>query len=680
MRHFYDENVKLLSKKEYELKYCVTLIPTYQAAKLLKMNAHNLLSLVKLGSVERSLYLEFDSDIRMTRDDNQRGNFRNTKYMFIAEEIIKFNQNYRSLPQVAEHLNVNYALLTEMLKIEFKDKDYGSLKIGRRYNLERISNIVERFDSFKLGYSDSKRLYSSDFISEENATLLKKFISHSMSNTPAIIVGEVHMSRSSFSSDQVAKRHKKRLEVLLFKISWKRSVGEKILFRSFGYVDISKEDIERHNPDAFKWNTFNINDIQALSDVPSTLNEELGILKKFLCYCLMKEEERISNGVLYSKWSREQEDEETRIFNHVRANILKAFNQVPKYINDKFDDEDSKSVFLTREKYALYFTEVFRILGLKQALKIAFGFILGLRRSELTLVAVEDFWIDESGYLKTDENGYGKLFLPAPKSKGCYSPSHKVFGSLVPPYLVSLINLYLRDVLYSAHPFETHKNVKNKTFIGKNGIKKEYKNGHGFLFRPFNCGPQKGYTRESIVSFIKEFRKELYFLNEHEKNNLTFHDGRHSLNNWIEKATYSPSKLYQSRSEAADLQMRHKRKKKAKGDVGDQAYLEMFSFDEYLQVIDQSINFPMDLTKLNEWGELRGYHVEKIINSKRDLITEDLKTNLLIVNREETKDSIERLKMLLKQSVNRPSDISMKEWLVSRKNHELELKKLEGLL
>lgn len=681
MSHLIDENVQLLTKKNYEIKHSVKLISIHHAAKELKMKGDTLIKLINSGAFDRSMYLEYGRDIKRNLDEGSAGNFTKTKFVLILGKVTQFKNEYKSLPEIASSIGLSYAHLSYFLKLEFIDGNFETIKIGTRYNFEKVREIAARFNSTKIGYCSSKRrLYSGDFMNKEFETLLNLFIDHTMSNTPAIIVGEVHMSRSSFSSEKVAIAIKKRLEVLLFKITWKRSVGRKILFKGFGFVDITDDELDMYNPELFKWQSFNIKDIQALSDVPSTLSEELGILKKFLTFCLMREEGRISDGVLNENWNREKEDEEFRKFNHIKSNILRAFNQVPKYTNDKFDDEDTKSVFLTREKYVNYFTTVYKTLGLKQALKIACGFILGLRRGELIEVAVEDFWIDENGYLKMDENQYGKLFLPAVKSKGCYSPSHRVFGTLIPPYLVRLINLYLREELYTAHPFETHKKIRNKTFIGKNGMKKVYENGHGYLFRPHNCGPERGYTRESIAVFISKIRTQIDFLNEHEKKYLSFHDGRHALNNWIEKSNYSPAKLYQSRSEAADLQMRHKRKKKAKGDVGDQAYLDKFSFEVYLEIIDQSINFPMDWDKLFNWEKIHGYLEGSVNQIKKESIQKENVSQPVLFNRSELEGQINLLKNQLQESVNRPANLSITEWLKTRTHYEFELKKVEELL
>jgi hypothetical protein len=96
------------------------------------------------------------------------------------------------------------------------------------------------------------------------------------------------------------------------------------------------------------------------------------------------------------------------------------------------------------------------------------GYFASLRPSEVLRLEVNDFLLNEHGFLDTDINGYGRLFLPASKSKQARFPSpiwegtESERGTLIVPALVQQINLYLEKLLYD-----------NQKETGK-----------GYLFRP----------------------------------------------------------------------------------------------------------------------------------------------------------------------------------------------------
>ena len=120
---------------------------------------------------------------------------------------------------------------------------------------------------------------------------------------------------------------------------------------------------------------------------------------------------------------------------------------------------------------------VFTRFGLEKALTLAFWTELGLRREESAVVAVEDFWIDNNGYLMQDECGFGKCYFPEAKSKATGADDIPL---LVLPSLVIDINHYLKQ-MYSICPFVNHTKFAGKQFVG-NTVTKTYEEGHGFFF------------------------------------------------------------------------------------------------------------------------------------------------------------------------------------------------------
>ncbi|WP_066385794.1 hypothetical protein [Neobacillus mesonae] len=491
------------------------------------------------------------------------------------------------------------------------------------------------------------------------------------------------LKKDGFKNDKAAKRACEEIKKSLVKIIAARSG---ISIKSFR--ELNEEKLKSYNPSSFSLDSFGIEDLQALAYGISNdtfQSHYYSPLVPFMQFFLMEEEKKYKGKIKDGNFDFYTKMEETEKFNELRTSILTSLNQVN--VKRSQNDNDELKVFLTKEEYCQVFNRVYEASkqGLQRSVLLEIDFKLGLRRSEISLLAVEDFWIDENGFLNTDDEGYGRLHFPKEKSKGFYSPSPS-FGNLVPPKVVELINLYLKNVLYPKCPFSEHAKYAGKTFIGNNS-KKVYKDSHGFLFRKegYFYNPDSNLTPASIGTYFRNIRDLLTFLPKEKREVFSTHDGRHTLNEWIETSIVIP-KLNEKRDWAADLQMRHSAKST---DVGKKHYRMKLDEETYKTIIDASINFPYDLRELEKWEIDLGYKsadekriddnglikiptAKQFIPVKRVALTADEKEKLRIRSNE--------LEELLNSTCQKPVNWSAHEWLMKRNGWLKEKEEIDSKL
>lgn len=383
-------------------------------------------------------------------------------------------------------------------------------------------------------------------------------------------------------------------------------------------------------------------------------------------------------------------------YNKMKRRILSTLSSAPS-VKINMQERRARRVFCTPEQITRLNIRVFNRFGLEKSLILAFWMELGLRREESSIIAVEDFWIDDNGYLKQDEFGYGECFFPEAKSKATGADE---FPLLVIPSLVLKINQYLK-LMYSVCPFGSHMQFAGKKFVG-NKVTKIYEDGHGFFFRKINSNPDSHFTVVGIQTFFKTFTKEdpLEFLTAKQRKHLSSHDGRHTLNELVETARVKDINLIDYKKPTADLQMRH-----APGnDVGTISYRQITDRNIFREIFECSMNFPKeDLEQLRLWEIDRGYRKPhdtlvtlesgKIIDVRDRIKNEQVEVDTAEVKKESPSKSDlinmdELLKtyqlkskeidqILNKKLASRPRDWSGNQWLDEREKLEKEKMQLQ---
>lgn len=660
-------NLTLPTKEQIEWEQEVTLCTSSEAEKIIGVKRSSLKKIVESGELSTDFYYIVDYNIQ--KYSIKQG--RRSKYLFIEDKLRQVVKEYKDISWISKQYGIPHSKVCKVIK----NNNDELKKVGQRYHVESVLRMIK----LKGGRS-LPRSYSSDYLSVATKAFIKNYIDHVSSNSSNITVNEIVISKSSFSNKEIALKHQRELENIIFQLILARN-GHLFKFGDFGQIDI-KEDLLETIDFTFDFDIFDSRDLKNLEKLvaTSTFHQRVQYLKKLLSYWIMVRESDLRILMLKGTLTAEEERIKERNMNLIRSNIMSAFNQVGNNRSIKFEDEESNSLFLSRGEYVQLFTHVFKTFGLQSACLLAVTFILGMRRSEASKLAVEDFNIDVEGYLVPDKDGYGRLNFPAEKSKGGYGPSSLLFGTLIPPYVVKLINIYLRDCIYADYPYEKHKEYAGKQFKTKYSVK-TYATGHGYLFRPNNYDPDTPYHAASLSVKMKRFKDHITFLDKERMEKLSLHDGRHSLNEWMATARLENFGLQDYRDWAAKLQMRHNRKKGSKKDVSKDAYRDnananLERLNKYKRIIHQSINFPMNLDDLKYWEDKYGYNtaVNCDLSKFNDFTSRDINIEHRVDPMEEVKKRIIEIEKELNVSKNTPHDVSIKEWLQARKILAEELK------
>jgi hypothetical protein len=681
------------SIEELETKLGTKLLPLTDAArKVMKMAVKHLKTFVDNGVLDWCEGLIY----RIPEDAYSIKHF--SKVFFHERKLKEIAKRFKSIRQVVDELKMGHDSFLRWL-----DRGYfGDVRVlrteGYKVHLVDAHAIYANLEEAKRKASQNQKakevVRTIDYkgnLPQEVLDLVDGYIRHRNSVIPTIIIGGIPVVKQGFTSKKIGEFHRHKLYMAFFRIIAAQG-GITNLLRDV-LSDLAR-DLDEHEwemyqqaKEKFLLRRLSINDFMLLGEATNRLyltDTVHRYIKPCLQYFLMVEEQTLRNNKIEEAWTKERKIEEMEKLDDLKTNILTAINQVtslPSKNNNAFADPDEKKVFLSREKYARLYQTTLQKKGVKNALKLAFSWELGLRLEEAMLVAVEDFWIDENGFLLTDEDGYGLLFLPDEKSKTI--GSHKKYGNQVPPQLVKTINHYLKNHLYKKCPFEKHKEFKGYK-VEKHGSVKVYKDGHGYFFRnsKYEDVPSAKYASNGgLGSFLRDFRSTLSFLSEEERNNISYHDGRHTLNEWMETARVDDD-LSDYRDEAADIQMRHSFSIK---DVGKKHYRQRITFEQFRKIYDSSVDFPKDVKILREWEIHHGYRVEELSDDevvKPSLSVEKKKILPKISEAERIRleNEIEELNKKLMQTTHIPNGENPWTWLEQRKKWNLELKQKKALL
>lgn len=260
----------------------------------------------------------------------------------------------------------------------------------------------------------------------------------------------------------------------------------------------------------------------------------------------------------------------------------------PKHLK-KIDFNSVSRDFISRKDYVTIIKTALTTCKagtcLKYAVYVGLAGFCALRRIEVMQLQVEDFDLDVDLKLADVGGGYGRLKLPAYKSKGMYSPSHPKFGTLIVPRLRMLINTYLESnhmkgydkstFLMRVQPVgiydESFDGVSNKMFFDHKWLKKIAAKG------------------SEIMSQIYSRARPL--LGQYD-GHISSHDLRRSTNNYIRKAhTHLPNE-----PRIAEIHLRHSVVKR----VND-LYTDDPNILSFVHCIDKALNFPWELDELERW-------------------------------------------------------------------------------
>lgn len=396
---------------------------------------------------------------------------------------------------------------------------------------------------------------------------------------------------------------------------------------------INEDIIDEFNPDVFDFLSINVEDYFSLSSKRKkvTLKNYLLNLKQFYYFYLQQLE---LEAVI--------SEEKHREFLALNLRVKQFLNQFPRERKKWFslDESKAKKSFLTPEQLIkvrdLILTDPVSRNSTMNATIWQLGCTTGLRPEEMEHVRIEHFLLDELGFLKLNDRGWGILKLPTEASKHENSPSHVIFGTPIPKETVTQINRYLQKLYLK-------QGTSNKP-------------GSGYLFRPNPAFPDMPYNKID-KSFLVRIRPLLNFLTPEQTENFVLKSSRHSMNNIISK-THLPVLRFNGEIQkiAAQYQMRHKPKDTT---IGDDYYSALITEDDFYKVLDLSINFPWNQEQLELWEIKQGY--KKATNNETKLQQDNL---IMEVQSNEVSERINQIENRLSELRTRPKTISVKEWTI----------------
>lgn len=547
-------------------------------------------------------------------------------------------------PQFVSYANIRYFDEEEILNVfnhRVIEKDYVNIKPQTSYYDKLHHNLQKIIDEYlqfrKSGLNIKSRIY----------TTKKRTIAH---------------------SDKNIKRIKSTISSVLFKVGQARN-----------------ELKNSTEPIYFDLYSLNQQDILPLREAfrNATLVTAHITLLPFLGYFLELERKKALLNNDMSKYSI------------IEMNFEDFLNQFPMDLEDgdKPPVEKTKS-FLTREQcidvYNLLLSNPRSNLQLRNATIWLISVALGVRPEEMILLRIDDFLLDDKGFLTTNDFGWGLLNVRKEVSKGEKSPSsHQDCKTPVPQNVVNLINNYL-SWLYKKQ--------------GKNIPK-----GVGYLFRT-HAQIIESKMQASSNEAINQIAPFLDFLTPEQQKDFEVKAGRRSLNTLFIKAVdIVPATLKNWKLEKArQHQMRHAGDASTQflttvqqARTGNRHYTEDISAEDYYAILDYIITFPWNKKELFLWEIEKGYrnpNTEININFKNELEKKDFE---IIIEDEKQKqhqrqneikqqqdlhstklhEKLQSIENQLNELKTAPEDdVSFEKWLKIRANLQNEKKEILAYL
>lgn len=278
--------------------------------------------------------------------------------------------------------------------------------------------------------------------------------------------------------------------------------------------------------------------------------------------------------------------------------------------------------------------------------------VTGTRPYEVRKLKIEYFLLDKEGYIKLNSRGWGELHIPREASKHENSPSHPVLGTVIPGGTVKRVNEYLKRL---------YKKQKNEP------------RGKGFLFRPEDLFPEKGYKSAIMTDVMTRLKTQLDFLSYEQRRDFELKASRRSMNNLIEGfGVRLPIERLNGRIQkvAADIQMRHK----ISGDIGEMHYTAPISDDDFYTVLNHTINFPWNRKELIMWEKELNLHSSKDFEIK----SEEKESKKSSQERKEyelneiNSKRLDEINLQLNKLRKRPKGLTIEEWFEMKESLEKE--------
>jgi integrase len=366
-----------------------------------------------------------------------------------------------------------------------------------------------------------------------------------------------------------------------------------------------------------------------------------------------------------------------RKYKRTNKEIAEKFEDIveslPKKKSTRSGEFDLGKLFLSREEVVAVYNFIktspntkYKINNLRYATMWMLGFFAGVRPEEMILLRLKDFELNEDGFLKTDDEGWGMLWIAEERSKQKRCPSYEGYGNPLVPRLVELLNLYLSAFVYK------YQSPGPDTDC--------------FIFRPVPSKPDLAF--KNSLDFMKRFRHEFYFLDDDKRRKLELKTSRRSANNLISTTLFSVENedlRGDIQKWAAQIFMRHA----LTGTLGDRHYRMPITPEQYRRVLDLTLNHPWTIDGVKEWELMHGYR--KHSDVQEDSITDKQVRERIaeIKSKLETKhnEEIARLTQELDQAKEQynalkkqPDNMSVKEWLWQRKLCQQKISHLEEQL
>ena len=363
-------------------------------------------------------------------------------------------------------------------------------------------------------------------------------------------------------------------------------------------------------------------------------------LKPYLYWILKKKERIEKDSESIDKNLRKIQVQYEDVLSALEVTDISITNPIPK-------------IFLTRTEI-LQVGDVLLRYGGKNSLRYYTMWMLssftGVRPEEMLDLRFEYFDLNELGEIEVDTNGYGRLHIPKHASKMEVSPSHRLYGTLIVPSVVKVLNAYFRDV------------YEQTGYIGK-----------GFVFPKLINNPSGTRSIEDLklntyTPWIQKFSGLFTFLPFKKREHINLKTGRRSMNNIIRNHTAlnNPYLNEFDRYSVALIHMRHAGDK----DVNTANYTDQLSFDKYLEIVDRALNFPWNLEKLDEWEK----SMYAYSNQSRIEVPSNL-NHTLHDNAENVNETLIELQNKYKQLQQRkPKEMTTREYLKTKRDLEAKIK------
>jgi hypothetical protein len=525
------------------------------------------------------------------------------------------------------------------------------------YNVEQTIKTVTHYLTNMDRTKWSGKLASFDFLNEFQQEIIETYISD-RANGVVIDFNGYRTKRNVAHSELRLPELRNRIANVFFSIICGRC---EINYQNGDLEKIDEEELERFNPDVFKITDVTLADYRALSKgrKTNTLIQRYADLKVFYYWLLWQEDEKEKKSF-----------EEYQAFDSLKKRIYNFLSQFPRSEHDAPVREEIKKivkVFLTHEELIqcrdlLLKLHTHRPLN---ALRYATVWMLsanGIRPEEFVHLQLDKhFVLGEDGLMVLNDKGYGEMIIDGLVAKGEYSTSHRIYKLPVPKDTVEQVNKYLK-ALYS-----------------KQGPANPVGKGYFIRSHPMAAEvPMKELSKE----FIIRLRKNADFLSKEKREHLELKTGRRSMNT-IMKKTYIEDKILRENVKywAMHYQMRHEPEENPTNptntkSMGDQSYLQDITRDEYYGILDQTINFPWDMSAIKKWKYDRGiiskeefvglvdYEINEETKDKNETVIEEEIDNELKIELQKQKEELEQQ---LKKLKTRPKGMTLKEWSDERK-------------